>query len=158
MAQVTPPKAMALAAALAALLAATTPAWAQDAALDAQARARMGQGDARGALQLMRQHVAAQPGDADARLDLVRYLTWNGDFAAAQAALLADPAVADSAEGRELHASLLAWAGRIEQARAVNAPLLEAGPADLMPNYTQAIALRQSARPRLALPYVAAVE
>ena len=127
-------------------------------ALDAQARARMGQGDARGALQLMRQHVAAQPGDADARLDLVRYLTWNGDFAAAQAVLLADPAVADSAEGRELHASLLAWAGRIDQAQAVNAPLLEADPQGLMPNYTQAIALRQSARPRLALPHVAAVE
>lgn len=158
MAQVTAPKAMALAVALSALLAAMAPASAQDAdALDAQARARMGMGDARGALQLMREHVAAQPGDRDARLDLVRYLTWNGDFAAARAVLLADPAVADSPEGRELHASLLAWAGRIGQAQAVNAPLLAADPGGLMPNYTQAVALRQSARPSLALPHVAAV-
>ena len=160
MAQVTPPMgsalACALAAALAALLAAA-PAHAQD-AVDAQARARMGMGDARGALQLMREHVAARPDDRDARLDLVRYLTWNGDFAAARAVLLADPSVADSPEGRELHASLLAWAGRIDQAQAVNASLLQADPSGLMPNYTQAIALRQSARPALALPHVAAVE
>ena len=131
MAQVTSPMAMAVAAALAALFAAA-PAGAQDAtaaeAVDAQARARMGMGDARGALQLMRDHVAARPDDRDARLDLVRYLTWNGDFAAARAVLLADPAVADSPEGRELHASLLAWAGRIDQAQAVNAPLLPSGP------------------------------
>src|SRR5688500_1530136 len=162
MAQVTSSMAWPLAAALAALLAAAAPARAQDAAaadaVDAQARARMGMGDARGALQLMRAHVTAHPGDRDARLDLVRYLTWNGDFAAARAVLLAAPAVADSPEGRELHASLLGWAGRIDQAQAVNAPLLAADPAGLMPNYTQAIALRQSVQPRLALPHVAAVE
>ena len=87
--------------------------------LDAQARARMGQGDARGALQMMREHVANHPDDRDARLDLVRYLTWNGDFAAAEAVLLADPATAASDEGREVHASLLAWAGRLEQAQAL---------------------------------------
>jgi hypothetical protein len=162
MAQVTSAPAMALAMALAVALFAAAPARAQDAAaadaLDAQARARMGMGDARGALQLMREHVAAQPGDRDARLDLVRYLTWNGDYAAARAVLLADPALADSAEGREQHASLLAWAGRIDEAQAINAPLLDADPAGMMPNYTQAVALRQSARPALALPHVAAVE
>lgn len=126
--------------------------------LDAQARVRMGQGDARGALQMMREHVANHPDDRDARLDLVRYLTWNGDFAGAEAVLLADPATAASDEGREVHASLLAWGGRLQEAQALNAPLLAADADAFIPNYTQAIALRQTAQPRLALPYVAAVE
>jgi len=126
-------------------------------ALDAQAREHMGTGDARGAVALMRAHVAAHPDDRAARLDLVRYLTWNGDFAAARRVLAADPGVERSPEGQVVLASLLAWAGRIDGAQAVNAPLLAATPDDLLPNYTQAIALRQSARPRTALPYVAAV-
>ena len=65
--------------------------------------------------------VANHPDDRDARLDLVRYLTWNGDFAAAEAVLLADPVTATSDEGREVHASLLAWGGRLQEAQALGA-------------------------------------
>ncbi len=162
-----------LAVAIGVLLALPAVAWAQadtriptaramqalnEHALDEQARVQMGTGNARGALQLMREQVAAHPDDADARLDLVRYLTWNGDFAAAQRVLLADPVAAQSAEGQALHASLLAWAGRIDAAQATNAPLLSATPDDFLANFTQAVALRQSARPRTALPFVETVK
>lgn len=126
--------------------------------LDDQARVRMGGGDAPGALRLMRAQVAAHPEDRDARLDLVRYLTWNGDFVEAERVLLADPVAAQSLEGQSLHAALLAWAGRIDAARAANAPVLAAAPDGYLHHYTEAVALRQSARPRLALPHVADVE
>ena len=126
--------------------------------LDDQARVRMGGGDAPGALKLMRAQVAAHPEDRDARLDLVRYLSWNGDFVEAERVLFADPAAAQSLEGQSLHAALLAWAGRIDAARAANAPVLAAEPDGFLGHYTEAVALRQTARPRLALPHVAEVE
>jgi hypothetical protein len=162
-----------LAMAIGALLAMPAVAWAQaggrvpsaqalqalnEHALDDQARVQMGAGDARGALQLMRAQLAAHPDDTDARLDLVRYLTWNGNFAEAERVLLADPAAAQSTDGQALHASLLAWAGRIDAAQAANAPLLAATPDDFLANYTQAIALRQSSRPHAALPFVETVK
>lgn len=126
--------------------------------LDVQARIQMGRGDSRGALQLMRAHVVAHSDDRAARFDLVRYLTWSGNYAQAEGVLRADPDAERSPEGQQLHAGLLAWAGRIETAQALNAPLLSAHPDDFLANYTQAIALRQSAKPRAALPYVEAVQ
>ena len=143
-----------------ALLALPGTVLAQDVAapLDDQARVRMGEGDASGALQLMQDHVAAHPDDRDARLDLVRYLTWNGNFVEAERVLLADPAAAQTVEGKSVHAALLAWAGRIDAARAENAPVLAAEPDNYLGHYTEAVALRQSARPRQALPHVAEVE
>lgn len=131
---------------------------AQDTALDAQARAHMAAGQSATALALMREHVAAHPDDRAARLDLVRYLTWNGDYAHAEAMLRADPEAADSAEGQGLHAALLAWAGRLEGAQAENAPALQANADDFFANYTQALALRQTHRPDQATPFVAAVQ
>ena len=131
---------------------------AQDTALDAQARAHMAAGQSTAALQLMRQHVAAHPDDRAARLDLVRYLTWNGDYAHAEAMLRADPEAIASAEGQSLHAALMAWAGRLEAAQTENAPALQANANDFFANYTQALALRQTHRPDQAAPYVAAVQ
>jgi tetratricopeptide repeat protein len=127
-------------------------------ALDVQARSRMGSGDFRSALRLMREHVAAHPDDRAARLDLVRYYTWSGDFAAADTTLHADPQAAESDEGRQLQAGLLAWAGRIDAALAANAPLLAADPDSFLANYIQAVALRQTTQPRLALAPVAVVK
>jgi hypothetical protein len=144
-----------------ALLALPASAFAQAAdsqPLDVQARVLMGTGDAHGALRLMREHVAAHPDDRDARLDLARYLTWNGDYSAARRVLDADPAAEQTHDGQVVLASILAWAGRIDAARRINAPLLAADPDDFLPNYTQAIALRQSARPRTALPFVETVK
>lgn len=143
-----------------ALLALPVTALAQDAMsqgtapLDDQARVLMGNGDASGALRLMREHVTAHPDDSDARLDLVRYLTWNGDYSGAKRILAADPSAAQTPEGQQVLAALLAWGGRIDGALQANAPLLAADADAFIPNYTQAIALRQTARPRTALPYV----
>ena len=140
-------------------LPATMPARAQDAQpLDAQARASMGTGDAAGAVHLMREYVAEHPADQAAVLDLARYLTWNGDYAGAKRVLDANPDATQSADGQVVLAALLAWAGRLDAALETNAPLLRADPEGLLPNYTQATALRNSAQPRAALPYVAAVE
>lgn len=132
--------------------------FAQEAPLDAQARARMGEGDATAAIRLMREHVATHADDQAAVLDLARYLTWNGDYAAAMRVLDANPQARDSADGQQVRAMLLAWAGRVDAARAANAPLLQQAPEAMLPNYTEAIALRQTAQPRAALPYVDAVE
>jgi thioredoxin-like negative regulator of GroEL len=87
--------------ALAVLLALAAPrAFAQDPSKADQAHVMMGQGNAQAAMMLMREHVAEHPGDGAARMDLARYLAWNGDYAKALKVLLADPAAADSAEGR----------------------------------------------------------
>jgi hypothetical protein len=118
-----------------------------------QAHALMGQGDAAGALLLMQEHVAEHPEDRAARLDLTRYLLWNGALAKAEKVLLADPAAADSEEGRGLHAYLLASAGRLREARALDAPLLAATPEAFQPNFSESLALMQSTRPMLAMPY-----
>jgi len=149
-----------LALTIAVLLALPAAVRAQDAAvaLDDQARVRMGEGDAAGALALMREQVASHPEDRDARFDLVRYLTWNGDFAGAEDVLAADAEAAASEEGRGLHAYLLAWAGRLDQSRELDAPLLAAHPDDFLLNYGRAVALRQSARPRAAMPYLETVQ
>jgi tetratricopeptide (TPR) repeat protein len=126
--------------------------------LDAQARALMWAGDANAATVKMREYVATHPDDQAASLDLARYLTWAGDYAGAKRVLDANPAAAQSAEGQTVLAAVLAWAGRIREAQQVNAAPLAAEPDGLLPNYTQAIALRQSMRPRAALPYVQAVK
>jgi hypothetical protein len=125
--------------------------------LDAQARASMGAGNAAGAVHLMREYVAEHPQDQAAALDLARYLTWNGDYAGAKRVLDANPQATQSAEGQVVLAALLAWAGRLDAALQANAPILLADPQGLLPNYTQATALRKSAQPRAALPYVEAV-
>lgn len=148
----------ALAWIIAAALALPATGLAQDAPLDAQARARMGEGDATTAIRLMREHVATHADDQAAILDLARYLTWNGDYAAAMRVLDANPSARDSADGQQVRAMLLAWAGRVDAARAANAPLLQQAPQAMLPSYTEAIALRQTAQPRTALPYVDAVE
>ncbi|MGH8104951.1 MAG: tetratricopeptide repeat protein [Arenimonas sp.] len=131
-----------------------TQAQAQSESLDSQARTRMSQGDSRGALSLMLQHVEAMPNDDAARLDLVRYLTWAGKYARAEKILLVSPALAATEEGRELHANLLAWGGRWQSANEINATLLQTDPENFMANFNQAIILRQTAKPGLALPYV----
>jgi hypothetical protein len=123
-----------------------------------QAHALMGAGDAAGALRLMREHVAEHPDDRAARLDLARYYAWNGDAARAQQVLLADPEAAGSEEGRALHAYLLAGADRPRAARALDAPLLAADAAAFQANFNEALALMQTSRPMLAVPYVEAVE
>lgn len=122
--------------------------------LDAQARMRMMDGDSRGALSLMQQHVDAMPNDDAARLDLVRYLTWAGKYARAEKILLANPALAVSAEGSVLHANLLAWGGRWQSAKVINDALLNVAPEDFMANFNQAIIFRQTATPALATPFV----
>lgn len=146
---------------LGALLAAPGSTWAQTTpatqALDAQARTLMWSGHADAATRTMRKYVAQHPNDQAAVLDLARYLTWAGDYAGAKRVLDADPEATRSGEGQVVLASVLAWGGWIRTAQQVNAAPLAADPEGLLPNYAQAIALRQSARPRAALPYVAAV-
>jgi hypothetical protein len=106
----------------------------------------------------MREHVAAHPEDQAAALDLARYLTWNGDYAGAKRVLDANPQATQTPDGQVVLAALLAWAGRIDGAQQANAPLLQDDHAAFLPNYTQAVALRRSAQPRTALPYVEAVK
>ena len=144
---------------IAAALGMTIPAaYAQESSKSDQAHVRMGQGDSAGALLLMQEHVAEHPDDRAARLDLVRYLIWNGAYAKAEQVLLADPGAANSDEGRGLHAYLLAGAGRVRGARALNEPLLSANADDFQANFSEAIALSQTTRPGMALPYVEAVQ
>ena len=112
-----------------------------------QAHARMGAGDAMGALRLMRAHVAAHPGDRAARFDLVRYYLWNGDYARAQQSLLADPEAAASPEGRGLHGWLLAGAGKLRAARAIDATLMAADADDFQAHFDEALALMQTTQP-----------
>lgn len=144
-----------------ALLAAPACTWAQSPTiqpLDTQARALMWTGHVDDATRTMREYVAGHPGDQAAVLDLARYLTWNGDYAGARGVLDAHPEATRSSEGQVVLAGVLAWGGWIRTAQQVNAAPLAADPDGLLPNYVQAIALRQSARPREALPYVAAVK
>ena len=126
--------------------------------LDTQARMAMGSGHTGSATRMMRDHVARHPDDQAAVLDLARYLTWNGDYAGARRVLDQHPQATGSAEGQVVLAGVLAWGGWIRTAQQVNAPPLAAAPDGLLPNYTQAIILRQSARPREALPYVETVK
>lgn len=143
----------------AALLAPALPVLAQETPDKADlAHLRMGQGNSKAALQLMTEHVSEHPQDGAARLDLVRYLTWNGAYAKAERVLLADPAVAQSPEGKAVHAFLLAGAGRVRSARALNEPLLAANADDLQANFSQAMALAQTTQPYLGLPFVEAVK
>jgi hypothetical protein len=141
------------------LLALAAPgARAQDGSQADQAHVLMGQGKAMDALKLMRAHVAAHPDDRAARLDLVRYYVWNGDYARAQATLLADAGAAASPEGRGLHGWLLAAAGKLRAARAIDATLLSADADDWQGHYNEALALMQTTRPVLALSEVQALE
>ena len=126
--------------------------------LDMQARALMWHGHAGQATDVMRDYVAHHPDDRAAVLDLARYLTWAGDFAGAKHLLDLHPEATTSPEGQVVLAGVLAWGGSVRSALRTNAAPLAADPDGLLPNYTQAIALRQTARPREALPYVEAVK
>ena len=119
-----------------------------------QARARMAAGQLPDAIAQMAAYLHAHADDRQARIDYVNYLVWSGDYARAQDALSADPALVASPQGRMLHARLLAWAGWRDSAAAINAPLLQASPDDADLNYTQALALRQGFIPARALPFV----
>jgi tetratricopeptide (TPR) repeat protein len=110
----------------------------------------MGAGDAEAAMLLMREHVAEHPGDGAARMDLARYLAWNGDYAQAEKVLLADPAAAATPEGRALHGYILASAGRMHDARLQLEPLPAEGPAAFLANYSEALALALGTRPAMA--------
>ena len=114
------------------------------------AHLRMGEGNAEAAMLLMREHVAEHPGDGAARMDLARYLAWNGDYAQAERVLLADPAAASSPEGRALHGYILAGAGRMRDARLQLEPLPVAGDVAFLANYSEALALALGTRPAMA--------
>jgi len=138
--------------ALALLLALAAPAaFAQsDPSKADQAHVLMGQGNAQAAMMMMREHVAEHPGDGAARMDLARYLAWNGDYAQALDVLMADPQAAGSPEGRALHAYILAGAGRMRGARELDAPLLSDASQSFQANYNEAIALSLGTQPALA--------
>jgi tetratricopeptide (TPR) repeat protein len=120
-----------------------------------QAHVLMGQGNAEAAMLMMREHVAEHPGDGAARMDLARYLAWNGDYAQAERVLLADPAAADSPEGRALHGYILASAGRMHDARLMLEPLAVDDSTAFLANYSEALALALGTRPEMAEAYVA---
>ena len=146
-----------LAVALLLALAAPATAFAQtDPSKADLAHLRMGEGNAEAAMMLMREHVAEHPGDGAARMDLARYLAWNGDYAQAERVLLVDPATANSPEGRALHGYILAGAGRMHDARLLLEPLPAEGPTAFSANFSEAIALSLGTRPAMAEANVAA--
>jgi hypothetical protein len=142
----------ALALALGALLA--LPAAAQD--RSQEAREASARGDTAAAISIMREHLAAHPDDAAAKKDLARYYIWTGAYIEADALL--SPMADGDAEARSLLAYNAAWAGRIDRALALNADGLARDAGDFQANYTQAIALRQTARAYTAWPHVETVE
>lgn len=127
-----------------------TLAHAQDSA--AIAREHSAQGRTGDAIAAMRAHLAANPGDASARKDLARYLTWVGDYAAAQDSL--DALAADDADAATLRANLLAWAGRIDAARELNRVPEARDESAVLPVYTQALIERQGMQVDPAWPWV----
>lgn len=154
-----PPRTFALKFALnftLAVAACPLPAQAQSAvsALDSEARVQMSKGATSAAIDLMQQHLAQQPEDSAARIDLVKYLTWSGRYSAAQSTLLAHPQTAQSPQGQSAHINLLAWGGRWSEAHQMNIPLLSKKDEDFMPAYNQAIIFRQTYQPVLAQPYI----
>jgi hypothetical protein len=124
--------------------------------LDQQAREAAWAGRTREALQLMDQHLVAHPHDRQARLERARYLSWNGDAAAAIEAL--DALGADDDAARALRARILAGAGRREAALALNGPLFAASPQDYELAWTQALASHLGEWPHAALPALATVQ
>lgn len=145
-------KITALSIALGALLA--MPATAQD--LSIEARAASARGDTSAAIVAMQTHVDGHPDDIAAKLDLARYYMWTGAYAKVDSML--SPLATQNAEAAALLASNAAWAGKINRALDLNASGLQNNPADLLANYTQATALRQTAQAHRAWPYVEAVE
>ena len=145
-------KITALSAALACALA--MPALAQDLALTAhEAAAR---GDLAAAITRMQAHIQAQPGDSAARKDLARYYLWTGDYAEADALL--SPMAGTDAEAKSLLANTSAWAGKVDRALALNAEALAEQTPNFLAQFTQAVALRQTAQAGRAWPYVEAAE
>lgn len=130
------------------------PTSAQD--LSIEARAASARGDTSAAIIAMQAHVDGHPDDVSAKLDLARYYMWTGAYAKVDSLL--SPLAAQNAEAAALLASNAAWAGKIDQALALNAAGLQNDPANFMANYTQATALRQTAQAYRAWPYVQAVE
>jgi tetratricopeptide (TPR) repeat protein len=126
------------------------PAGAQETDIAQQAREAAWAGRTTEALRLMDQHLATYPDDRAARLDRARYLSWNGDYAAAIEAL--DALGADDDDARAVRARVMAWAGRRDAALALNTPLYEAAPDEYDYAWTQALAERLGYRPESALP------
>lgn len=141
-----------LATALGALLA--LPAVAQDRSLEAREAAA--RGDTAAAMTAMRAHLASNPGDVAAQKDLARYYQWTGAYAMADALLR--PLAGQDPEAAALLASNAAWAGKINEALALNAPALQRDAGDFLANYIQAVALRQTAQAYRAWPFVEAAE
>lgn len=142
----------ALTLAVAALLA--LPAAAQD--RGREAREAAARGDTATAITAMQAHVAAHPDDTSAKKDLARYLLWTGAYAEADA-LLAPMAAADP-EAAALQANNAAWAGKIDRALQLNAAGMRKSPPDFLPQFTQAVALRQTAQAYRAWPHVESAE
>lgn len=138
--------------ALAALLA--LPAAAQD--RSQEAREASARGDTAAAITAMQAHVAAYPEDAAAKKDLARYLLWTGAYAEADALLA--PMAATDPEAAALQANNAAWAGKIDQALQLNAAGMQKSPPDFLAQFTQAVALRQTAQAYRAWPHVDAAE
>ena len=145
-------KITAISAALACALA--MPALAQDLRMSAhEAAAR---GDLTAAITAMQAHAQANPDDILARKDLARYYLWTGDYAEADALL--SPMAESDPEAKALLANTAAWAGKIDRALALNADALAQQPVDFLAQFTQAVALRQTAQASRAWPYVEAAE
>ncbi|MGO4550836.1 hypothetical protein AB4059_07010 [Lysobacter sp. 2RAF19] len=123
--------------------------------------------------------ATALPASAqDSALDAVRRLAWRGDYAGAIEAL--DASGVDDAEARALRARIQAWAGRRNDALALNRPLYEQARASTAPvqvaalgnvpvetaaptdaygiAWTQALAERIGERPERALDALATVQ
>jgi hypothetical protein len=128
---------------------------AQDLDLAQQAREAAWAGRVGDGLALMDRHLAAHPGDREARMDRARFLAWRGDYAAAIEAL--DALGPDDEEMRALRARINAWANQREMALSLNAPLYAADPGDYDTAYTQALAARQGEWPHEALRALADV-
>lgn len=138
-----------------ALATCVAPAIAQDADIAQRAREAAWAGNTAEALRLMDQHLAAHPEDRTARVDRARYLSWNGDYAAAIDTL--DALGGDDDAARAVRARVMAWAGRRDAALELNAPLYQAAPEDYDNAWTQALAEALGHRPETALPPLATV-
>lgn len=130
------------------------PAMAQD--LSIVAREASAKGDTSAAIAAMQAHVDSHPDDVSAKLDLAQYYMWTGAYAKVDGLLA--PLAGNNAEAAALLASNVAWAGKIDQALDLNASGLQQNPSDLLANYTQATALRQTTQAYRAWPFVEAVE
>lgn len=141
----------ALAAAWPAGVALAQDAVAYQPALDAAWAGRTGE-----AIRLIDAYLAGHPDDRAAQLDRARFLAWRGDYAGADQALAGFDGT--NRQATALRARILAWAGRRDEAQALNTPLYAADPQDYDNAWTQALILRQGNWPWQALPALATVQ